>query len=150
MSWWGVGSAAVSVIGGMYSANKNADAMENANSGDLPDWLRPYIKGGGPIPAYLTEDPPINQNWLDHIGELGQGQYDSEWQPAFASDPQFNPDQTFTPVDNGSPYGALPEGVVGYGEPTPGAIPPPPPPKNDDDEGKPWWEQGLNSTGIFT
>ena len=123
MMWVGIGSTVGSLAGSVYSANKNADAMEDANSGDLPDWLKPYIKGDGEIPSYLTEDPLINTNWLDHIGQLGQGQYDSEWQPAFSNSPHFNPEQTFTPEQDGSPYGAGP---------------PPPPPEEAPPE-----QQGL-------
>lgn len=109
MTW---GAVAVGVIGagaGIYSANKSADAMADANSGDLPDWLKPYMTGGGGTPSYIDQDPLINSNWMDYVNQLGQGQWDAPWQPMTDQSLQFHPERQFTPVDDGSPYGSLPE-----------------------------------------
>lgn len=112
-------TAGAGLAGSIYSSNKAADAAEAANSGDLPDWLRPYIKGAGPIPSYLTETPKINTGWLEYIQQLGRGDPNANWQPMTADSPFFNPDQTFTPgpADAQNPYGALPPGM---NQPPPG------------------------------
>jgi len=117
---WPLLAAGAGLAGSIYSANKQADAMEEANSGELPEWLKPYVVGTGPVPEHIAGNPLINTNWMDYIKNLGSGQYDAPWQPMTANSPWFNPDQTFTPEQQeGSPYGALPEGMNPYTTPPP-------------------------------
>jgi len=106
-----IGGSLIVGAAGVYGANKAASAAEKAAGGDLPDWLRPYIKGAGDIPKHLTENPQINTNWMDYIKQLGEGGYDAPWQPMTADSPWFNQDQTFTPEAGGGPYGQLPPGM---------------------------------------
>lgn len=112
MGWIGLAGAAAGAAGSAYSANQNAKAAESAAGGDLPDWLRPYIKGVGGTPEHISETPQINTNWMDYIKRLGEGEYDTPWQPMTQNSPWFNPDQTFTPEGSqglGNPYGTLPQ-----------------------------------------
>lgn len=122
MMWVGIGSAGAGLLGSVYSSNKAAEAAEEANSGELPEWLKPYILGDGSVPEWLTQQPKTNSNWLDYIGNLGQGDTAAPWQPMNENALQFHPERQFTPEDDGSQYGALPPGM---NEPPPQAMPPP-------------------------
>jgi len=103
-------TAGAGLAGSVYGSNKAADAAEAANSGDLPEWLKPYMTGNV-VPDYLKQNPKLNTNWLDYITQLGEGNYESSWQPMSNQSPFFNPDQTFTPEPGGGPYGQLPPGM---------------------------------------
>ena len=105
--------AAGSIIGGKMMGDSAEDAAEAAR--ELPDWLKPYVTGGG-VPEYLQSQPKTNTAWMDYISRLGSGQPAGPWQPMNNASPWFNPDQTFTPQQDGSPYGALPEGMAPHGQ----------------------------------
>ena len=109
--WPALIMAGASLAGSVYSANKNADAMEEANSGDLPDWLKPYVVGQGEMPGFVKDPNKTNTEWLKYIQQLGQGDTNAPWQPMSSGSIHFNPEQQFTPVDDGSQYGALPPGM---------------------------------------
>ena len=104
-------AAGATLAGSIYGANKQADAVKEANSGELPDWLKDYVLGSGPVPSHIAETPLINTNWMDYVMRLGQGDQSAQWNPMTADSPWFNPDQTFTPEPGGGPYGQLPPGM---------------------------------------
>ena len=105
-----IAAAAITAGASIYSANKNADAVKEANSGDLPDWLRPYITGQGPQPESMQGPPRLNTQWLDYITRLGQGDHTAPWAPMTAHSPWFNPEMTFDPgaPSAENPYGTAP------------------------------------------
>ena len=104
----GIGAGA-GLLGGILGNKSQEDMLDESRK--LPDWLRPYIKGAGDIPEYLTETPKINTNWLDHILALGSGNPQSNWAPMTSNSPWFNQDQTFTPQQGGGQFGSLPPGM---------------------------------------
>lgn len=112
MSWIAVGAGAVSLAGSVYSANKNADAMEDANSGELPDWLKPYVIGDGKMPGFIENPAKINSNWMNYIDQMGKGDPNAQWQPMSSDNMFFHPEQQFTPDQGGGPYGQLPPGMT--------------------------------------
>jgi hypothetical protein len=106
--WGPIIGATIGAAGSLFGQDSAEDAAEKARR--LPDWLKPYVKGAGDVPEYLSETPLINSNWMDYVMRLGQGDYGANWQPMTQDSPWFNPAQTFTPgaPDAQNPYGTLP------------------------------------------
>ena len=103
--------AGMSLIG----SKMQSDAQEKANeqSRALPPWLQPYMTGQGQVPGYLQSNPQVNTNWMNAVQSLGQGAWNTPWQPMTPNSQWFNQDQTFTPEGGGGmPGGGNQQGVM--------------------------------------